>query len=127
MFRETSGAALEKALDGVARRLEAVADNLANAETPGHRPRRVEFEQALRVAIEQEHGRQSREPAVAAIERVTPRVARQPILGASSVTVDPETELSALAQNSLQYEAVARALTKQFRMIRSAITGGSQS
>ncbi len=110
MLRETSAAAMEKALQGVALRQQAIANNIANAETPNHRPQQVSFEGALLAAIERESDSGASGQRATAVERVV-----------------VETEMTGLAKASLQYEALARTLGKHFRMLRSAITGGSSS
>ena len=125
MFRQTAGAALEKALEGTAARGRAIAGNIANAETPGYQPRRVAFEEALQAAVAHETGGQEA-PTVHTIEDVAPRVRSDPMAGQWGVTVNLETEMTDLARNNIQHEALVRALTKSFRMLRSAITGGSQ-
>jgi flagellar basal-body rod protein FlgB len=122
MLRETAGAALEKALDGAALRMEALADNIANAETPGYSQRRVSFEDALQAAI----GAESQAPTQGgqgAVERATPAVWREPVANPGLVTVNLEAEMTELARTSAHYDAVARIVAKRFRMLRTAITG----
>jgi flagellar basal-body rod protein FlgB len=122
MLRETAGAALEKALDGAALRMEALADNIANAETPGYSQRRVSFEDSLQAAINAEN--QARpQGAQGAVERATPAVWREPVADAGRVTVNLETEMTELARTSAHYDALARTVAKRFRMLRTAIAG----
>lgn len=125
MFRETSGAALEQAMKGVGRRLEAIADNLANAETPGYRARRVSFEEALHTAIGREEAATPGDADRQAVDEVSPRVRRVPAPPGGGAVIDPESELTSLAANSLQYDALTRAAAKRLRMLRVAITGAS--
>lgn len=126
MFRETSIAAAEKAMSSLGTRMQAVAANIANAETPGYRPREVEFEVALREAIDRE-----RSSAVATgarpIEEAPVQVRRQAVAPGTDITVQLETQMTELARTSGHHEALARVLGKHFRMLRSAISGGSQS
>lgn len=42
---------LEQALDGLSRRQQLIASNLANIDTPGYRPMSVDFEAALRAEL----------------------------------------------------------------------------
>lgn len=42
---------LERALDGLSRRQQLIAANLANIDTPGYRPMSVDFESALRAEL----------------------------------------------------------------------------
>lgn len=126
MLRSTSAAAVEKALEGLALRMNAVAGNLANAETPGFRPQRVMFEQALRSAIEREHSAPAPAARGSAVQDVTPAALRPFVAGGAPVTVEPEVEMTQMARAALHYEALARTAGKQLRMLRAAITGGSQ-
>ena len=121
-FRETSSAAAERALDGLALRLEAVADNIANAETPGHRPVKVQFEDALSQAIAQERTGTDTTSA-AQVDSVLPGIARRPVPAGQPVTVRLEEEMTDLARTVAHYDTVARAAAKQYRMLRTAITG----
>lgn len=130
MLRETSSAALQSAMKGTQQRLEAIADNLANAETPGHERLQVDFEDALQAAIRREHsqgtgitvGAESEGP----VDRVQARVTRRPARGSDATTADPEGDLTALGETTLRFDALARALTKKLRMLRTAIAGGGQ-
>ena len=122
-FRDTASAAAEKALDGLALRAEAVADNIANAETPNHRPLRVSFEDALAQAIKQEHGAMA-STQMAQVTTVKPTTQREPIAPDQPVSIQLETEMVSLARTTSHYDAVARVTAKHYRMLRSAITGG---
>ena len=125
MLHSTSSTAVQKALEGVATRLQAIAGNLANAETPGYRPRRVAVEQALRDAIDRE--RAGRVPAARpdAVNQVRPASFGGFVAGGEPIGVEPEVELTQMARDALHYEALARTAAKQLRMLRAAITGGA--
>jgi flagellar basal-body rod protein FlgB len=126
MFRETSIAAAEKAMSGLGTRMQAVAANIANAETPGYRPREVEFEAALREAIDRERG--SRAPSTSRpIENASVQVRRQAVAPGADITIQLETQMTELARTNGHHEALTRVLGKHFRMLRSVISGGSQS
>lgn len=127
MFRETSTAAVEKAMQSLSVRMQAIADNIANAETPGYRPREVEFEAALREAIDREEGEMGRPGSMRVVEETGAQVRRAAVPPALDVTVQIEKEMTDLARTTGHHEALARVLGKQFRMLRSAISGGSQS
>lgn len=124
MLRETSGAALEKALDGAALRMEALADNIANAETPGYRQRRVAFEDTLQAAINAEKAGSTAVVRPGPVERAAPAVWHEAPAADATVTTDLESEMTELARTSAHYDAIARAVAKRFRMLRVAITGG---
>ena len=48
---DTTTRALEKSLDLYLTRHNVIADNIANAETPGYKARRVDFENELKSAV----------------------------------------------------------------------------
>ncbi len=125
MFRELPSATMEKALSALSMRERAIADNIANAQTPGYGPRRVLFEQALRAAVEHELRSGGGLSTSQAVERVTPRAVQWPPSGPNSAVADLETEMTDLARTNLHHDALARVVAKRFRMLRSAITGGS--
>ena len=53
LFDSVGFVALNSALDGLALRQRAIADNVANIQTPGYHARRVQFEDALTKAVGQ--------------------------------------------------------------------------
>jgi flagellar basal-body rod protein FlgB len=114
-------ASLRKALDGAAARQGAAAGNLANVETPGYRPRRVEFQDQLRAALQ--------EADQADLDAVAPSltVYAGPALRRDGNAVDLETEMSELAESSLQYQAVTRLLSRKLQMLRSVATEGGRA
>lgn len=126
MFRETSIAAAEKAISGLGTRMQAVAANIANAETPGYRPREVKFEAALREAIDREHSSRAQTPS-RPIENASVQVQRQAVAPGTDITIQLETQMTELARTNGHHEALTRVLGKHFRMLRSVISGGSQS
>ena len=85
----------------------------------------MDFEDALQAAIRREHsqgtgttvGRESEGP----VDRVQARVTRRPARGSDATTADPEGDLTALGETTLRFDALARALTKKLRMLRTAI------
>src|SRR5690349_21957946 len=52
VLSDVTSAALHTALSGLAKRQRVIADNIANIETPGFLAGRVEFEDALRSAVQ---------------------------------------------------------------------------
>ncbi|MEV6629815.1 flagellar basal body protein [Actinoplanes sp. NPDC051470] len=114
MFNDVSTASLKVSVAGLAARQTAIADNIANIETPGYQARKVKFEEALSSAVE--HGRAPRS--------VTPSVARslEPTrLNGSNVNLDEET-LSHI-DTTMRYQLTLRALDGKYGLIRDAIKG----
>jgi flagellar basal-body rod protein FlgB len=114
VFDDISAASLRVAAAGLAARQSAIANNIANIETPGYKARKVEFEQALQGAIAK-----GESPA-----GVTPTVqtSLEPTrLNGSNVNLDEET-LSHI-DTTMRYQLTMRALDSKYGMLRDAIKG----
>jgi flagellar basal-body rod protein FlgB len=113
LFTDRVTGAVEAGLDAVALRQRVIADNIANAETPGFRARRVTFEQSL----------------AAALEAGTPEAATAAIVDAGTEpngvgnTVQLEQEVAGLVKSGLQYDALVAALNYKLGLLRTAIEG----
>lgn len=104
---------LRRALDGLDRRQNVIADNLANIETPGFLARTVSFEDSLRAAAQQ--GR----PDSAAISLGNSRAATR--LNGNNVNIDNETMLG--IETGLRQQLVISGLNAKYQMLRTAISG----
>jgi flagellar basal-body rod protein FlgB len=101
---------LTKALDGLALRGSAIAENIANAGAPAYRPVRVSFERALRSAAS---------GGLVAIDAVRPKLET---LGAAD-TLRLDLQVADAAQTAQRYGAVAEILNRQLQLDGLAITG----
>ncbi len=106
---------LAAALDGLSARGEAHRDNIANVETPGYLARRVNFETALRSAME------GGDPSTSAFQ-VT-RSMSPTRLNGNNVAVDQE--LVGLTENGLRSQLVVEALNAKYRALRTALGPGA--
>lgn len=104
---------LQVALDGLDRRQRAISANVANLETPGYLAREVTFEDSLRAAV------RAGRPADAAIE--VDRSLAPTRLNGNNVNID--MELLASSENLLRQRLVTQALSDQYQLMRTAITG----
>ena len=104
-----------KALDCLQQRQVATAENIANASTPGYRPMRVSFEQALTDAAGQ---------GDAAVAAVTPTVTRE-AAGSINGELRLDLEMSNAAGTAGRYNALIDILNRQLQMQSLAITGNS--
>ncbi|BFU42126.1 flagellar basal body rod protein FlgB [Krasilnikovia sp. MM14-A1004] len=114
MFDDVSSSALRVAVAGLSARQSAIADNIANIETPGYQARKVQFEQALSGALASGESPSS----------VTPSVQRslEPTrLNGSNVNLDEET-LSHI-DTTMRYQLALRAVDSKFGLLRDAIKG----
>lgn len=122
------------ALDVRARRTEVIANNLANADTPGFKARDLDFRTALaRAAGEQVPGvhlsttRAGHIGGSASAEAaVNPDLKyRTPLAPAlDGNTVDAQLEQAAFAENAVRYQATLTFLNSKFRSLMTAILGG---
>jgi flagellar basal-body rod protein FlgB len=114
VFDDVSSSSLRVAVAGLSARNTAIANNIANIETPGYQARKVNFEEALRGAVAQ-----GKSPA-----GVTPNTQNslEPTrLNGSNVNLDEET-LSHI-DTTMRYQLTLRALDSKYGMLRDAIKG----
>ena len=109
--------ALGSALHGLSARQRAIANNIANIQTPGYLARRVDFESSLQRAFA---GGDS-----AGVRGAGPSV-RTSLEGTrtdgNNVNLDDETVMS--MQTNMRYQATVEALNHKFKVLRTAIGGG---
>jgi len=122
---------LEGGLDGLSLRNKVLADNIANVDTPNFKRSDVNFEQVLQNAM------QKKDPGHLELKRTSPRhlegaalMSSQFVIQDNSTTfrndgnnVDIDLEMTRLAENTLQYNALARSLTSHLGMLRQVIQG----
>jgi len=124
---------LSKVLDLRARSQEAIADNLANQDTPGYQARRVDFQEALKGALGSEGTlrQAATQPGhfgatgTDAIRRVQGResVVRDGA-GPDGNTVTPEEEMARMAENSVMFDAAAQIIANKYRDLKYVIREG---
>ncbi len=105
---------LTAGMRGVSARQKAIADNIANVQTPGYRRKTVQFEQALARAIERGEA-----PASLQAKIATPNVTPVDETGNN---VDIEMEVGELIKNSSTYKTYLRMLKKVYRQMEMAMT-----
>jgi flagellar basal-body rod protein FlgB len=102
-----------KALDGLSLRADAVAQNIANANTRGYRPLAVQFEDALAAAAAQ---------GDAALADFAPHVERAASLfGSDALRLD--LELQNASATAGRYSAIVNVLDRELQMQSLAATG----
>ena len=110
VFDSVTFSALSSALDGLSLRQRAIADNIANINTPDYHAKRVMFEQALADAVEAGHG----------TARATVAESLEPTrLNGNNVNLDTET-LSSI-DTMLRYQFATQAINGSFSSIRTAL------
>jgi flagellar basal-body rod protein FlgB len=120
-----------RALSVANQRLELLADNVANADTPGYKARDIDFRTAMQSAgnggelgLKATSSRHLMMSGVTGPNSATPmyRVPDQPSLDGN--TVDSQRENAAIAETSVRYQASLTFLSAQIRSLRDAINGG---
>jgi flagellar basal-body rod protein FlgB len=111
---DTTQIGLERALSGSSLRQQAIAQNIANVNTPGYRRQDVDFQSALHAAWDQ--GEQSVESVSPAAETDMSSVMR-----ADGSSVDIDQEAATQAQNGLQYEAISTVMKTRVSILKTAM------
>ena len=108
------------ALVGLSERAHAVADNVANADTPGFKASRVPFESRLSAAMAR-----SEQPNQASLDASMRERVEQTTTGrADGNNVDIDREMVELASTSTTYSAVTQLMVARLGLLRSAIVDG---
>jgi flagellar basal-body rod protein FlgB len=113
VFEDITTVTLHGALNGLAKRQRVIADNIANVNTPGFLAGRVEFEDALRTAV------QAGEPKDASI--TTARSLEPTREDGNNVNLDHEVLSN--VDTGLRYQTMLRATDDKFGLLRSVIRG----
>jgi flagellar basal-body rod protein FlgB len=110
---DTTQLGLERAIAGAAQRQSVLAANLANANTPGYKPRDVDFHSALARAFAS--GREAVQRAGFA-ERTDTSTMR-----ADGSGIDVDVESAKLARNGLEYQALVQVARGRVDIIEAAL------
>lgn len=108
-------------LAGQAARVDAIMNNIANAETPRFTARRVEFESALSDAIDE-----WRSSGVLNLSRARPTMHFQEPgtrFRIDGNNVDIEREMVALYTESVRFDVMANSVMANSRMLNSVLQG----
>jgi flagellar basal-body rod protein FlgB len=114
VFDDIASVSLHTALSGLSLRQRVIADNISNVETPGYQAGRVNFEDALRAAVDS--GTAITGPP--ALEK-SAEASRE---NGNNVNLDDET--LANVDTGLRYQITLRALDSKYSLLHDAIKGG---
>ncbi|MBN2125242.1 MAG: flagellar basal body rod protein FlgB [Deltaproteobacteria bacterium] len=117
-----STALLSRALDYRAAKHKVISGNLANVDTPGYKPRRLEFNEELKRELDR----------TSVPVRTTHRKHFSHSSGAGqggdrleeAGKLSIEREMAEMVQNNLLYDASTRLLSKKFEALKMAIESG---
>lgn len=122
---------LEKSLEMRARAHEIHTSNIANANVPGFKAKKIDFENRLREAMGELEA--PNEPMVqregivsGQVAEVRPDIYEDPLAKASGDgnTVNMEREQTELAKNTIGYEASVQLINKKFALSKYVLDGG---
>ena len=104
---------VHQAMHGLAARQRAIADNVANIQTPGFQASRVDFESSLRRAVS------DGDPTSATVQTtLSADPSRQ---DGNNVNLDDET--LSMTDTNLRYQTMVEAMNTKFRLLRDAMNG----
>ena len=123
-FSDIASTVLSKTLDAASARQKAIANNIANVETPGYKRSYVSFEDELNRGLDSDNKNNIRK-GLQTIEPLTQTDALSPSRpDGNNVNID--AEISDLARTSLKYKASTVLLQDKIGMLRSSIMEGKQ-
>jgi len=121
---------LEKGLDALSARQQAISNNIANVETPNYKAVDVAFERSLRqalsdnrkmLAIKRTNERHLTPPGrVDRLEDVTPQEFRRTgtSMRLDGNNVDIETEMVRLAETAMRYQSFTTLASRKLALLR---------
>jgi flagellar basal-body rod protein FlgB len=127
MFDDPISLILEKAVNGSALRHTAIVNNISNINTPGYKRIDVDFKTSLSAAVKNlQEGKKSE--AFQNIKNSTPEILNDT---SSSVRldgngVDIDSEMTKLAENTLEYSVYIKLLSNKFDSLRTVISEGKR-
>lgn len=117
-----------QALGLAQKRTEILGANLANADTPNYKARDIDFEGAMRSALDRQKGLQMSRtnqghmgPRGAEPGQIQYRVPQQPSIDGN--TVDAAEEQVRFAENTMRYMASLEFVESSFQKLKKAVRG----
>jgi flagellar basal-body rod protein FlgB len=114
---------LRAAMTGLAARQRAIANNVANVDTPNFKASEVLFEDALKTALTR--GRTAGSPDQAALNESARRTTLSDATStrADGNNVDIDREMQKLSETNLTYSALTQVMSSRLGILRGVITG----
>ena len=122
MLFDTTQLALERAIEGAGKRHEALAANLANANTPGYQRVDVDFHGALAAAMG--NGDDTRATALQSLSFTSAKDMSAGATRADGSTVDIDAESAKLAENALEQQAAVQVAHARLGILKAAMGVG---
>ena len=123
-FTDIASTVLSKTLDAAGERQKAIANNIANVETPGYKRSYVSFESELKTVLARSsaHGIRSGLRDLSPAVRLDSQSPAKP--DGNNVNID--AEIAGLAKAALKHKAAAVLLESKISMLRAAISEGKR-
>jgi flagellar basal-body rod protein FlgB len=114
---------IERSLDIAKLRHGVIASNVANLDTPGYRPKEINFDKALKDAQERNPVDLTRtHPLHFGLQGGRYEISYEE----RDERVDIDQEMSKLAENNLRYQTDIEVLLRKFSMLKQGITEGGR-
>ncbi len=123
--------ALAQSLNFRQMKQELISSNVANAQTPGYKAKRLDFEEALARALNID-GKQGMNTTHekhfnvgnGGFSNLEPEVYTDPngIVSENGNTVDVEQEMAKLAENKILYDALVQLVNKKMGLMKYAVS-----
>lgn len=113
---DTSIVGVEKAMQGSLLRQQVLANNVANANTPGFQRSDVDFQSALAQAF-------SGSPTASQIQQISfqPQTDSTGAMEVDGNSVDINTEMADMSENTLDYQALESVMATRMSILKTSI------
>lgn len=124
--------AAQAALDGLAMQQELIGQNLSNVDTPGYKAQTVDFQSALRRALNTETGPGKVEMATTnsahlaspdRVDQAQVSLRKGGSVRADGNDVDIDVELTQMTEAGIQYQAITQLVSKKFLLLKNIVSG----
>lgn len=121
---DVTSAVLAKGLDAAISRNRAIADNVANVDTPGYKRKQVLFSQDLQEALSASDA----SAAISRVQQLSPEAVEDTTspANANGNNVRIDQEMADLSKNGLDFATFVRLLNTKNGMMMTAITEGKR-
>jgi len=112
-------------------RQELIASNIANAETPGYKAKKIDFEEALARALDTDDQMNMKvtdgkhfNVGNGGFKNLQPEIVESDdgIVSQDGNTVDRDKELAEMAENKIMYDASVQLLNKKLALLKYTIS-----
>lgn len=113
----------EGALKVHSKRLELIASNIANADTPNYKARDIDFKSALSQAMNEPQSAPSHPFDMPRANDIFPMLYRNPTQGSvDGNTVDMDVERSTFADTSIRYELAVQQVAHEYKKMSELLS-----